>query len=270
VIPQVRGGTRSRGADEVVAEAERRIAAGHRELVLTGVNLGLYRDRAAAVRLPGLVERLAAVAGLERLRLSSIEVDHVDDALLAALAGTPSWLPHLHVPLQSGSDAVLSAMRRRYGRDRYLARIQRAREVLGDVNVTADVIVGYPGERDEDFAQTLDVVRRAGIARVHAFPYSPRPGTATEAVDDVPPAVKRHRSAAVRELADRQGAERRAARVGARDRVLVERRDGAGMLHGYGRDYTAWRLAPAEAGAGDIVDVVAVGCWPDGMDGRIA
>jgi threonylcarbamoyladenosine tRNA methylthiotransferase MtaB len=270
VIPQVRGATRSRPLEAVVAEAERRVAAGHRELVLTGVNLGLYRDREARVRLPGLVDRLARVEGLERLRLSSIEVDHVDDALLAALRRTASFLPHLHVPLQSGSDDVLARMRRRYGRDRYLARIERAREALGDLHVTADVIVGYPGEGDDDFAQTLDVVRRAGLGRVHAFPYSPRPGTATAGEDDVPPPVKRRRSEAVRALADRQGAERRAARVGRRDRVLVERHDANGVLHGYGRDYTPWRLAPAAAAAGDIVDVVAVGSGPDGMEGRIA
>ncbi len=269
VIPQVRGATRSRPLDEVVAEAERRIAAGHRELVVTGVNVGLYRDRTAGVRLPGLLERLGRVEGLERLRLSSIEVDHVDDALVAALARTPAWLPHLHVPLQSGSDDVLRRMRRRYGRERYLARVQRAREALGDVQVTADVIVGYPGETDDDFAATLDVVERAGLARVHAFPYSPRPGTATEGADDVPPAVKRHRSAAVRALAERQGGARRAARLGQRDRVLVERRDGSGALLGYGRDYTPWRVAGA-AEPGEIVDVVAVAASADGLEGRIA
>lgn len=270
VIPQVRGAARSRPLEKVVAEAARRVAAGHRELVLSGVNLGLYRDRVAGVRLPGLVERLAALDGLERLRLSSIEVDHVDDALVRALAGAPSFLPHLHVPLQSGSDAVLARMRRRYGRDRYLARIARAREALGDLHVTADVIVGYPGETDRDFEATLDVVRRAGLGRVHAFPYSPRPGTVTAGQDDVPPAAKRHRSEAVRALADRQGAARRAARVGARDRVLVERRDAIGALHGYGRDYTPWQLQPASAAPGDVVDVVALAAGPGCLEGRIA
>ena len=113
------------------------------------------RRRRATARPAGAPGR---VEGLERLRLSSIEVDHVDDALVAALARTPALLPHLHVPLQSGSDDVLRRMRRRYGRERYLARVARAREALGDVQVTADVIVGYPGESDDDFSATLDVV----------------------------------------------------------------------------------------------------------------
>ena len=172
VIPLVRGGTRSRSAGAVLHEIERRVAQGHREIVLIGVNLGCFRDRDARFGLPRLVREAGSLAGVERLRLSSIEVNHLTDELIAAIRETPSVSRHLHVPLQSGDDDVLRAMRRRYSARQYIAKV----EPLADFNLTADVIVGFPGEGEDAFARTLDIVERVGITRVHAFPYSPRPG----------------------------------------------------------------------------------------------
>ena len=140
VIPTVRGGTRSRRAAAVLAEIRKRVRQGHKEVVLTGINLGLFRDREAGYGLPRLVREAGAVPGLARLRLSSIEVNHVDDDLVAALRETPTVGRHLHVPLQSGDDAVLRAMRRRYTVERFLHRL----EPLADFNLTTDVIVGFP------------------------------------------------------------------------------------------------------------------------------
>ena len=122
-----------------------------------------------------------SLPGVERLRLSSIEVNHLTDDLVAELRETETASPHLHVPLQSGDDAVLRAMGRRYSASQYVAKLAP----LVDFNLTADVIVGFPGEDDAAFARTLDVVREAGISRIHVFPYSPRPGTATAADDSV-------------------------------------------------------------------------------------
>src|SRR6188768_481123 len=143
VIPLVRGATRSRTADAVLSDVRRRVAQGHREIVLTGVNLGCFRDRAAGYTLARLVREAGATPGLERLRLSSIEVNHVDADLVAAVLETPTVSPHLHVPLQSGDDDVLRAMGRRYSTATYLRRLEPLRE---DFNLTSDVIVGFPAE----------------------------------------------------------------------------------------------------------------------------
>ncbi|HEY7019212.1 MAG TPA: MiaB/RimO family radical SAM methylthiotransferase, partial [Gaiellaceae bacterium] len=176
VIPQVRGASRSRRAAAVLGEVSRRVAQGHREVVLTGINLGCYRDRSAGYDLPRLVREAGATPGLERLRLSSIEINHVNDALIAALRDTPTVSRHLHVPLQSGDDAVLRAMGRRYTTATYLRRLAPLCE---DFNLTSDVIVGFPAEDERAFANTLRTVREARLTKVHVFPYSPRPGTAT-------------------------------------------------------------------------------------------
>src|SRR4029450_4073306 len=144
VIPLVRGATRSRTAGAVLPDVRRRVAQGHREILLTGVNLGCFRDRDAGFTLARLVQAAGAVEGLERLRLSSIEVNHVDDELVAALLETPAVSPHLHVPLQSGDDGVLRAMGRRYT----VAQFERRLAPLAALNLTSDVIVGFPAEDD--------------------------------------------------------------------------------------------------------------------------
>jgi threonylcarbamoyladenosine tRNA methylthiotransferase MtaB len=253
VIPLVRGRTRSRGAAAVLAEIERRIGQGHREIVLTGVNLGCFRDRKDGYTLPRLVREAGSVPGVERLRLSSIEVNHLTDELVAALRETDTVSPHLHVPLQSGDDAVLRAMGRRYSAGQYLAKVQPLR----DFNVTADVIVGFPGEDEDAFGRTLDVVRAAGITSVHAFPYSPRPGTATAAADTVPPAEKRERSVRLRALSAELSRRRWASKVGSLDRVLVDRPG-----RGYAEDYTPWLV---DGEVGDLVEARAVGVCEEGV-----
>jgi threonylcarbamoyladenosine tRNA methylthiotransferase MtaB len=253
VIPLVRGASRSRGAERVLAEAARRAAQGHRELVLTGINLGCFRDRAAGYDLPRLLAQVADVPGVERVRLSSIEVNHLTDRLVDVLAGHPRVAAHLHVPMQAGDDAVLAAMRRRYTAATFLRRLARARERAPAVNLTSDVIVGHPAEDDAAFARTLAAVAAAGFTKVHVFPYSPRPGTTDEGADAVPPEHKRRRSARLRALSDRLGAAHRAAKVGRRERVLVETADG----RGYSDDYTPFVIEGATAGA--MATVLAVG-----------
>ncbi len=243
VIPQVRGSSRSRAADAVLRELRRRVDQGHREVVLTGINLGCYRDREAGYDLPRLVREAGAVPGLSRLRLSSIEVNHVSAELEAALRETPTVARHLHVPLQSGDDRVLRAMGRRYAAATYLRRL----EAFGDFNLTTDVIVGFPGEDEAAFARTLAVVRTAGMTKVHVFPYSPRPGTATAAADTVPAAAKRDRGARLREASRVASLARWREKLGREDVVLVDRPG-----RGYGDDYSPWLV---DARVGDLVRV---------------
>jgi threonylcarbamoyladenosine tRNA methylthiotransferase MtaB len=258
VIPQVRGASRSRSAAAVLAEIRRRVEQGHREIVLTGINLGCFRDRAAGYDLPRLVREAGTTAGLARLRLSSIEVNHLDERLLAALRDTPSASPHLHVPLQSGDDGVLHAMGRRYSAATYLRRIERAE----GFNLTTDVIVGFPAENGAAFEATMRTLESAGITKVHVFPYSPRPGTKTEAADPVPPEVKRERSARLRALSDRACARRWESKLGVEDTVLVDRPG-----RGYGDDYSPWLV---DAPVGALVRVRAVRVAPEGIVGVAA
>lgn len=236
VIPLVRGPSRSRSAESVLGEIGRRVAQGHREVVLTGINLGCYRD------LPGLVREAGAL--VERLRLSSIEINHVSDALVAALRETPTVSRHLHVPLQSGDDRVLQDMRRRYSVATYLRRLAPLRD---EFNLTSDVIVGFPTEDAQAFANTLATVREAGLTKVHVFPYSPRPGTATASNDSVPPQVKKERGAQLREASREACVARWRTKIGRDDRVLVDRPG-----RGYGDDYSPWLV---EAPVGEFVSV---------------
>jgi threonylcarbamoyladenosine tRNA methylthiotransferase MtaB len=230
VIPLVRGPSRSRTAGAVLAEIGRRVAQGHREVVLTGINLGCYRDRAAGYDLPRLVREAGSL--VERLRLSSIEINHVDDDLVRALRETPSVAKHLHVPLQSGDDGVLRAMGRRYTIATYLRRLAPLQD---EFNLTSDVIVGFPAEDERAFANTVATARAAGLTKIHVFPYSPRPGTRTADDDAVPPQVKRERGARLRAVSHEACVERWRTKVGADDLVLVDRPG-----RGYGDDYTPW------------------------------
>jgi len=259
VIPRVRGASRSRAAAAVLAEVRRRVAQGHREVVLTGVNLGSFRDRDAGYDLARLVREVGETAGLERLRLSSVELNHVSPSLVAALRETPTVGRHLHVPLQSGDDRVLRAMRRSYSTAGYLAKLTPLAE---EFNLTSDVIVGFPAEDHAAFANTLRTVEQAGLTKVHVFPYSPRPGTVTAAADPVPPAVKKDRGGLLRALSLELCTRRWQRKLGSDDEVLVDRPG-----RGYGSDYTPWLL---DAPVGELVRARAGAVTEEGIVARAA
>jgi tRNA A37 methylthiotransferase MiaB len=173
------------------------------------------------------------------------------------------------VPLQSGDAGVLGAMRRTYTVAAFLGTCARARAALPGLNLTTDAIVGFPGEDEAAFARTADVVRETGMSKVHVFPYSPRPGTPAAARDDhLPAEVVRERGARLRDLSDRAGAEHRAARVGSRDVVLVEKAAPDGTLTGLGADYTRFALPPGTGASGEMVPVVAEAVVGEHLAGR--
>lgn len=188
LIPYLRGRTRSRSADAVVREAERVSA---REIVLTGIDITSYRD--GETDLGGLLLRLARLPS--RIRLGSLEEGIVTREFLGCMKEAGNVVPHFHLSLQSGSDAVLRAMNRRYTRAQYLEACALIYEYFPDAAVTTDIIVGFPTETEEDFAQSLAIVREAGLARVHAFPYSRRAGTNAAKLKDLPASVKKERMA---------------------------------------------------------------------------
>lgn len=199
LIPFARGHERSRVLDDVLDEARLQAASGHREIVLTGVNIGQYHSH--GVGLTGLIDRLEAIEGIERIRLSSIEPTTVSEPLLERMGSSRKLCPYLHVPLQSGDDAVLSAMNRPYDVKAFLSLIDQATAMIPHLALGTDLMVGFPGESERAFEQTFDLCGRLPFSYFHVFTYSKRPGTAAAKMSqDVPVQVARRRAQTLAEL----------------------------------------------------------------------
>ena len=243
IIPTTRGPLRSMDEDALVAEARARVDSGARELVLTGVHLGKYNfDRGGDERdLLRLFERLVAIDGVIRLRLSSILSAHLTDEVIAFIAAEPRICRYLHVPLQAGHDEILEAMHRPYRIVDYIERVEAAKAALPGLALATDLIVGFPGETEEHFRATLDVVERIGFSKLHVFRYSPRADTAAaEMLDAIHPDVKRERSKRLIDLGNRLRADFLAAHLGRPLEVLVEDEreiDGVTVCSGQTDDY---------------------------------
>ncbi len=264
IIPTVRGGARSRPASAVLNEAKRRVEQGQPEMVLTGISVGDYRDPENGLELGQLMMKVAQVPGVERVRLSSVEVIHVKDSLLEALATEPKVCPHLHVPMQSGDDTVLKAMGRHYDAGEYLEAIAALRRAVPHVNVTTDVIVGFPTETEEAFQKTLDAVDEARITKVHTFAYSPRPGTVADGLGDlIAPEEKKRRSRELRARSEVRSRHHRSGKLGRTERVLIDKTADS-QCSGYTADYTRCYLP---AGAGERGQLVEARCEELHADG---
>jgi len=199
LIPFARGHERSRRLDDILVEAESHAAGGHRELVLTGVNIGQFYSQ--GVDLAGLIDRLDAIDGIERIRLSSIEPTTVTQRLLDRMGVSRKLCPYLHVPLQSGDDTVLASMNRPYKVGSFLYLIDRAMESVPGVALGTDLMVGFPGESEHAFQHTVDLCDRLPFSYFHVFTYSKRPGTAAAKMSqDIPAEVARQRAQTLAEL----------------------------------------------------------------------
>ena len=244
IIPFVRGRAVSRPLAAILDEARRVIDNGFHEIVITGVNLGRYRHGGAGFA--AMLEALLSLPGDFRVRLSSLEPDR-EVAPAIELLADDRLCPHLHLCLQSGSDRVLLAMRRLYDLLTFERLLERARSIRPGLNATTDVLVGFPGEEDDDFAETCRAVRRLGFTHCHTFRYAKRAGTrAARMAEQVEEGVKQRRSAAVRRLAARNRDAYVRGMTGARQRLLVESvRDG--VARGYGECYV-----PIEAPCADL------------------
>jgi tRNA-2-methylthio-N6-dimethylallyladenosine synthase len=237
IVPAVRGQEISRPYDDIVAEVEELVSEGVTEVTLLGQNVNSYgRDLQLSARRSGesttglgplfgpLLCRVGAVEGIRRVRYTSPHPKDMRPETFEAMAGTPSVCEHLHYPLQSGSDRVLAAMHRGYTAERYLERLRDARRIVPDLAVSTDVIVGFPGETDDDFEHTLRVVAEADYDYAYTFLFSPRPGTEAAAMHDrfVDPAVAGDRFQRLRVVVERSALRRHEARVGRVEEVLVE------------------------------------------------
>ncbi|MDP9113969.1 MAG: tRNA (N(6)-L-threonylcarbamoyladenosine(37)-C(2))-methylthiotransferase MtaB [Acidobacteriota bacterium] len=215
IIPYVRGRSRS-ATPETVVEQVRALAAKYREVVLSGINLGRWgRDLGGRTRLADLVRRLLEETAIERLRLSSVEPMDFSDDLLELMTGSPRIAKHVHAPLQSGSDTVLRRMHRKYRPRHYADRIWKARALMPECAVGADVMTGFPGETDDEFRQSYEFIEGLPFTYLHVFTYSERPGTpAAASAAQVPIAVRKERTRALRDLAARKNLEFRRSMVG--------------------------------------------------------
>lgn len=207
IIPFVRGKSRYVGAEQIV-EQVRSLSTKYREVVLSGINLGRWgRESSSTMRLPDLLRRLLAETGIERLRLSSVEPMDFSDDLLALMAATPRIAKHVHAPLQSGSDAILRLMHRKYRPRHYADRVTKARQLMPDAAIGADVMTGFPGETDALFEESRQFIQAMPFTYLHVFTYSERPGTTAAAMPGaVPVHVRKERNRVLRELAARRNA----------------------------------------------------------------
>jgi threonylcarbamoyladenosine tRNA methylthiotransferase MtaB len=250
VTTRARGAERSRPAAEICDEINRLTAGGIREVVLTGVHAGGYGSDLGD-SLTGLLQRVLRETEVPRIRLGSLEPWDLPDAFLQ-LFDDQRLMPHLHLPLQSGADSVLKRMARRCKRAEFARMVDSARQALPELNVTTDIIVGFPGETDDEWRQTLDFVERIGFGHLHIFAYSPRAGTrAAEMPDQVPAEVKRARSRELHSLGQRMKRDLLAAQLGRTRPVLMEgmRRDERGAFTaGFTPNYLPVRLRGADTG----------------------
>ena len=256
IVPYVRGRERSRAFDEVISDCKKAIADGFPEVVLTGVNTCAYND--SGKDLGVLLEELCALPGDFRIRLSSTEPRMDNFAMIDAMAkGGEKVCRFLHLSLQYGCDRILKAMGRRYSCEEYRRFVSAAREKLPGVHVGTDVIVGFPGETDEDFAQCLEFVKEMAFANIHIFSYSPRPGTpAATMPGQVPAHIAKERFQQLKAVADKSAADFRDAQIGKNAQVIFER-SGKGILRGWSDNYLPFAVPEGMFPAGKIVNFCA-------------
>ena len=270
IIPSVRGPIRSRPLDEIRAEAESLAAAGFKEVVLTGIHLTSYgREQHGKITLLDAIRAVHGVEGIERIRLGSLEPVVVTEEFVQGIAAMPKVCHQFHLALQSGSDTVLARMRRRYTSGEFLAACAMLRGAFEDCALTTDVMTGFPGETEEEFAQTVDTCQKAGFARMHVFPYSEREGTKAAAMEgSVPRHIREERARqliAVGKELERAALE---GRIGKTDEVLIEEIDAQGRGTGYTGGYM--RVHVQGAKPGEIVRVRITGIENDELSGEIA
>lgn len=242
IIPWSRGLSRSRNPESVIAQAKQLVAAGYKEIVLTGIHTGGYGDDLENYRLANLLWDLDKVDGLERVRISSIEASQITEEVLEVLNKSPKMCRHLHIPLQAGDDEVLKRMRRKYTVAEFADKIARIREAMPDVAITTDVIVGFPGETDEMFRNGYEFMVKMNFSEMHVFPYSKRTGTpAARMEDQVDEEVKHARVHELIDLSERMQLDYAKRFVGQVVDVIPERdykgAPGTGKLMGYSDNY---------------------------------
>ncbi len=269
IIPKARGRVRSRSLEDIKTEAENLAKNGFSEIVLVGINLSSF-GKNSPLSLVDAVETVASVSGIERVRLGSLEPDLTDDALLANLKEIKEFCPQFHLSLQSGSDATLKRMNRLYSANEYYELTKKIKSIWHNASITTDIMVGFVGESDEEFNESLEFAKKVGFLKAHIFPYSVREGTFAANMDKkqrVAEEIKNRRAAIMAEECDKVSANLLESLKGKRRSVLFERFDGA-FSHGYSEDYIPVYLENENL-SGKIKTVEILGSFNDGVKAKI-
>lgn len=254
IIPTSRGRVRSRTPQEIARQAEQSAAAGNREIVLTGINIGCYGEDIGCT--PADAVKAAQVPGIERVRLGSLEADTLTDEEIERLRGCEKLCPHFHLSLQSGSDTVLHRMKRRYTCAEYEAVVEKLRRAFPGCAVTTDIMVGFPGETEEEFEESMAFAEKIGFAKVHVFPYSIRKGTiAAMRQNQVLPQIKSRRAKEMNALAAKLEQKFLSEQVGTVQTVLIEKKTSPDYCNGFTGSYIPVRIYGEEIARHSLVRV---------------
>ncbi len=271
ILPYVRGRSRSRRMDEILEEIRRLIGNGYKEVVLTGINIGDFdgapQEGEAPTRLSDLVRAVDAIDGLKRLRVSSIDPDEVDEDLADAILNGKNTCPSMHIVLQSGSNVILKRMNRKYTREIFLETVEKLQAARHDFSFTTDIIVGFPGESELDFEDTIEIMEKVHFAKVHMFPFSVRPRTRAALYPNrVPAELIQQRKQRLLRLAEAHAFELRKSYVGQKRAVLFENGDDCS---GHTDNFLPVIVENAKIKANDLLEVELIDNRPDGLIGRI-
>lgn len=267
-IPMARGGSRSDTIDNLVEAAAGIAATGVKEIVLTGVNTGDFgiREGQRQDRFIDLIQRLDAAENVERFRISSIEPNLLTDEVLEFVSGSEKFVPHFHIPLQSGCNKVLKLMRRRYQRELYADRISKIKAAMPHCCIGADVIVGFPGETGADFLETYSFINELAVSYLHVFPYSERSNTpAAEMSGRVPNEERARRSSMLHILSDKKRRAFYEANLGRTARVLFENREENNTMTGFTENYVRVTARFDPLAINEIINVKLTGLSPEGL-----
>ncbi|MCC2124642.1 tRNA (N(6)-L-threonylcarbamoyladenosine(37)-C(2))-methylthiotransferase MtaB [Hominiventricola filiformis] len=268
IIPYTRGRVRSRRLSDIVAEAGRLAENGYQEVVLTGIHLDSYgTDLEEHENLLTVIQEIAKIDGIKRIRLGSLEPRIMTEEFVAGLAAEEKLCPHFHLSLQSGCDATLKRMNRRYSAEEFRQCCERLRRHFDDPALTTDVIVGFPGETEEEFTATVEFLKDICFYETHVFKYSRRKGTKADRMpDQIPEQIKNQRSDVLLALTEKNSGEYRKKLLGRTVKVLLEEEStigGTTYLAGHTREYVKVAVAPETAAAGEIIDVKVTGLLKD-------
>lgn len=268
IIPYTRGRVRSRRLSDIVAEAGRLAENGYQEVVLTGIHLDSYgTDLEEHENLLTVIQEIAKIDGIKRIRLGSLEPRIMTEEFVTGLAAEEKLCPHFHLSLQSGCDATLKRMNRRYSAEEFRQCCERLRRHFDDPALTTDVIVGFPGETEEEFTATVEFLKDICFYETHVFKYSRRKGTKADRMpDQIPEQIKNQRSDVLLALTEKNSGEYRKKLLGRTVKVLLEEEStigGTTYLTGHTREYVKVAVAPETAAAGEIIDVKVTGLLKD-------
>ena len=269
IIPYARGPIRSRKLEDILVEAKRLAKANFKEIVLTGIHVASYGKDLKNINLLDVIQEVSKIDGIERIRLSSIEPTFIDDKFLEKTKDNKKFCEHFHLSLQSGSNSVLKRMNRKYTTEEYKSIVEKIRKYMPDAGITTDIIVGFPGETEEEFQETYEFVKEIGFYRIHVFKYSPRKGTPASKMDEqIHGSIKHERSEKLISLGEQLADSFMERFIGRSMEVLFEENKD-GYFEGYTTNYLRVKVEAEKDLHGEILPVKIIDKEKDILIGKI-